>query len=472
LSIDALRDRRDYRTIWVALDGEGYEAAPDPREISHDLVEFEHRDMFGSALTIGYNFNDGYNIKSITAFRRVKNWGSLDEDLSPQPHNVGLDISEDKHFTQEIRLTSPSWKNFNFVSGLFYFYQKSDQIFGVESSPEAPLSNFYLRSQGPVTTHSIAGYFHSNYHLGSNFTIFGGIRYTYEYKTITWSQSHSIDNFPPIYIEIENYTDDYSKGVFSPQIGVQHQPQDQLMFYGKTSWGYKSGGFGNHTVVKLEHIKLKPEYVFSVEGGIKVATIKNDLTLNTSVFFSKFDDYQSEVWLPISVLTLPVYTNAAEVTSNGFELEIIANPSRNLSLVASYGYVDARYDKFNFEGMAYDFTGNKLELAPEIEYSFSIEYHLPIINFGTFSIRGDYIHKDAFYSDASYSQDVRVPEYELINSKIAFENISGSIGIYAWVKNLSDNLYVLLRGTSPNRTRFTWYAIPRTFGIGLTYNFL
>ena len=234
----------------------------------------------------------------------------------------------------------------------------------------------------------------------------------------------------------------------------------------------KSGGFGNHTVVKLEHIKLKPEYVISLEGGIKVTTINNYLTFNTSVFYSKFDDYQTEVWLPISVLNLPVYTNAAEVTSTGFEIEIIAKPSRNISLIASYGYVDARYDKFNFEGMTRDYTGNKLELAPETEYSFSVEYRKPIINFGTFSIRGDYIRKDAFYSDASNTEDVRIPGYDLINGRIDFESIGGSFGIYAWVKNLSDNLYILLRGKAPSRTRFAWYAMPRTFGLGFTYNFL
>jgi iron complex outermembrane receptor protein len=243
------------------------------------------------------------------------------------------------------------------------------------------------------------------------------------------------------------------------------------MTYGKTSWGYKSGGFGNHTVVKLEHIKLKPEYVISYEGGLKFTTLDNRLIFNTAGFYSKFEDYQTEVWLPTGGLTLPTYTNAATVISKGIEMELIAIPLMNLSLNASVGYIDARYDEFNFEDMEKDFTGNKLELAPIYEYSISAEYMLPVIGIGTFKVRGDYIRKDDYYFDASNSEDVNIPGYELVNAKIGYQSTHNTFGIYLWGKNLSDELYMLTRFIAP-LSKTAWYAIPRTFGMGFTYNFL
>jgi len=84
LSLNALRDRRDSRTAGIALDGPGYVAAPGPREVSHNVNEFEHRDIFGGALNMVYQFSNNYSLRSITGFRKIKNWHNLDEDLSPE----------------------------------------------------------------------------------------------------------------------------------------------------------------------------------------------------------------------------------------------------------------------------------------------------------------------------------------------------------------------------------------------------
>jgi len=292
LSLNALRDRRDSRTAGIALDGPGYVAAPGPREVSHNVNEFEHRDIFGGALNMVYQFSNNYSLRSITGFRKIKNWHNLDEDLSPEAWAIDIAKSEDAHFTQEFRLTSPLLKHFNFVTGVFYFYQKSDQIFDLKTSPDAPLPNFTLLSEGPVTTNSLAGYFHGNINLINNLSLFGGLRYTYEYKEINWNQMNNI----PLYINLENYTDTYSKGVFSPQFGLRYNPLDQFMLYAKISWGYKSGGWGNFTVLEIESLKLQPEYSVSYETGVKLTTFNNRLSFNTAAFINKFDDFQTEIW--------------------------------------------------------------------------------------------------------------------------------------------------------------------------------
>jgi len=472
LSFDALRDRRDRRTIGIALDGAGYEAAPNPRDVSHNLDEFEHRDIFGGSLNMVYQFPNNYGVKSITAYRKIKNWGNLDEDLSPKAWVFNENENEDAHFTQEFRLISPLLKDFNFVTGLFYFYQTSDFIFNLATSSDTPNNPSYaFYSKGPVKSNSLAGYFHGNLNIKNNLSLFGGLRYTYEYKEINWDQR----NNKPLYINLENFIDTYSKGVFSPQIGLHYNPLEQMMLYAKTSWGYKSGGWGNFTVWKFETLKLKPEYSVCYETGVKLTTFNNRLSFNMAAFINKFDDFQTEIWQhphpPFETFILPVYTNAAKVTSKGFETDLIANPIENISLMASFGYIDAKYDKF-IVASEYNYDGNKLELAPETEYNFSFEYRKPFVGVGTFSIRGDYIYKDDYYFDASNTEDYLIEGYELIGGKIGYENSSGSIGIFLWGKNLSDKLYMLTRAKVPLPVKYAWYGIPRTFGIQVTYNFL
>jgi len=471
LRLDALQDRRDSRTAGVALDGPGYAAAPDPREVSHNLNEYEHRDIFGFALNMDYQFSNNYSLRSITAFRKIKNQGNLDEDLSPEAWAINNYKNDDVHFTQEFRITSFFLKYFNFVTGIFYFYQSSDLIFNVKTSPDSPgLPNYTMLSEGPVKSNSLAGYFHGNFNIMNNLSLFGGLRYTYEYKEINWNQMNNI----PLYVNLENYTDTYSKGVFSPQIGLQYNPLDQLMLYAKTSWGYKSGGWGNFTVWEIEYLKLKPEYSISYEIGVKLTSFNNRLSFNTAVFLSKFDDFQTEVWQvpppPFDSLFLPVYTNAAKVTSKGFEFELITTPVKNLSLSGSFGYIDAIYDEFIVPSER-NYNGNRLEFAPVTEYSLSVEYRLPVINIGTFFIRGDFIHKDDYYFDASNTEDFLIESYELFDGKIGYESSGGSLGIFLWGKNISDELYMLTRAIFPTPVKYAWYGIPRTFGIQVSYSY-
>jgi iron complex outermembrane receptor protein len=473
--LNVLRDRRPHRIIGIALDGPGYDAAPGSREVSHDLNEFEHRDIFGGSLNMVYQLSNNYSIKSITGFRKIKNWGNLDEDLSPKAWVVDNFKNEDAHFTQEFRLISPLLKNFNFVTGLFYFYQSSDFMFDLKTSPTNPLPNFSLLSEGPVKSNSIAGYFHGNFNITNNLALFGGLRYTYEYKKVNWDQMNNLG----LYINLKNYTDTYSKGVFSPQIGLRYNPFDLLMLYAKISWGYKSGGWGNFTVWKIEDLKLRPEYSVGYEAGTKFTTLNNKLSFNAAAFLNKFDDFQTEIWkdappLPPPVTapeTLPVYTNAAKVTSKGFELELIAAPLNNISLFSSLGYVDATYDEFIIPSER-NYNGHKLEFAPETEYNISLEYMIPVTNIGTFIIRGDFIHKDDYYFDASNTEDYHIAGYDLIDGKTGYESNDGSLGIYLWGKNLSDKLYMLTRAILPLGVKYTWYGAPRTFGIQVTYRFL
>ncbi len=225
----------------------------------------------------------------------------------------------------------------------------------------------------------------------------------------------------------------------------------------------------------IEYLKLQPEYSVCYEAGVKLTTLNNKLSVNTAAFVNKFDDFQTEIWEsvppPFAPLTLPVYTNAAKVTSKGFELELITVPFENLSLTAAFGYVDARYDEFTAIS-EYNYEGHKLELAPETEYNLSIEYKIPVVNIGTFSVRGDFIHKDDYYFDASNTEDFLIAGYELIDGKVGYESSDGSLGIYLWGKNLTDKLYMLTRAKAPLSVKYAWYGLPRTFGVQFTYNFI
>ena len=470
LSLDAFRDKRDPRTFVLALDGAGHDAAPGPREVSHNENEFGNRDNYGGALTIDYRSLNKYKLKSITGYRQNTYSSLTDLDGAPLDVMKSKDEEDDYHFTQELRLTSPSIKNFNFVGGLFYFYQKARKKLQIIGGPDFGVADFSVSCDGPVTTNSVAGYFNSNLRINDKIALNAGLRYTYEYKEINFSQKSL--PAPKFTIDLDDYRDTYSEGVLSPKIGINYEFNNRLMFYGSIARGYKSGGWNSVFVSSTNYLKFKPEFATSYEIGLKSASINNRLIINAAVFLGKFSDYQVSYWQQTETGVInQVFQNAGKVTSKGIEIDLSTIPLKNLSLIARLAYTDIKYDEFkNGGGEGIDYDGNCVEIAPEFEYSLGIEYRYPIIQLGTFILRGDYVHKDDFFTDPSNEPDFIVPGYDLINGRIGYLSADENWGIYLWGKNLADKLYLLEKHFLPTGDPFGWYAIPRTYGIQVRYS--
>jgi iron complex outermembrane receptor protein len=470
LSLDALQDKRDPRTYVLVLDGVGHDAAPGPREVSHNEEEYGNRENYGGALTIDYRLLNKYKFKSISAYRQNKYSSLTDMDGAPLDVMKSKDEEDDYHFTQEFRLVSPSFRNFNFVGGMFYFYQKARKNLRVIGGPDFGVPDFSVSGDGPVTTNSVAGYFNSNLRINDKIAFNAGLRYTYEYKEINFSQK----SLPaPIFtIDLDDYRDTYSEGVLSPKIGINYEFNNRLMFYGSIARGYKSGGWNSVFVSSTDYLKFKPEFATSYEIGLKSASLNNRLVINAAVFLGKFSDYQVNYWQQTETGVInQVFQNAGKVTSKGIEIDLSTIPLKNLSLIARLAYTDIKYDEFkNGGGEGIDYDGNRVEIAPEFEYSLGIEYRYPIIQLGTFILRGDYVHKDDFFTDPSNEPEYIVPGYDLINGRIGYLSAGENWEIYLWGKNLTDKLYLLEKHFLPTGDLFGWYAIPRTYGIQVRYS--
>lgn len=466
LKIGGTRDRRNRRTPVMAVNDS---LAPGVREVSHDAEEFGHRDMFGSSLNMEYRFSNNYRLKSITAYQRNTLRSAMDEDSSPlfilQSHtNV-----KDYHFTQEFRLTSPLYRNYNFVAGLFYFYQNANQEYTALAGEYFPIPYYEYYSDGPVTTNSIAFYFSGNYYITPKISMTGGVRYTYEDKRITWNQKNLPD--PIFTLNILDYNDTYAEGILLPKIGINYFPYEQFMLYGSITRGYTSGGWANLAVSSLEYLKYYPEYVTNYETGVKSMLFENRIMFNATGFISKFKNYQVEVWRRLSNgLTDIVFINAGKLTTKGMEIETTVLPWKNLSISAALGYTDARYDEFkNGGGEGIHFDGNRLEFAPEFEYTISFNYQYPFDTIGTFYLRGDWVRKDGFFTEPDNHPTDWVDRYHLLSGRFGFEHKSKSWNVYFWGKNITDELYKLDRRLLFVGAPYVWYGIGSTYGIQVCY---
>jgi iron complex outermembrane receptor protein len=469
MSINGFSERKDNWTASVATEGPGFDVAPDPREVSHDAAEYAHRDIYGGSLTVSYRFLDKFSLKSISAYQTVKAGFNFDHDSSPENVAEAEEISSDYHFTQELRFSTPVEANFSFITGLFYFYQKTNMKFFVKAGPEFSIPNYRYYSGGPVTTTSLAGYFNGNYTLSTNIKLNCGLRYTYEYKKIGWIARN---NPEPFFMDVPDYRDQYSQGVLTPKLGVSYSPKSNILLYASIARGYASGGWSNQVVSSLEDLKFKPEFATSYEVGSKSQLFNNRFQLTACVFLEKFRDYQVRVWRGYSSENSSVYlANAARVSSKGIEMELSIIPWKNLSLSAAWAYQDVRYDEYrNAGGIGIHYDGNRVERSPETEYSFAVGYQRQIGRFGILKTNADLIHKDGYYNSANNKLYNLIPGYDLINGRLGFQTVGSSFSIYLWGKNLTNKLFILEKGRLFMGVPFACYAIPRTFGILMEFH--
>lgn len=472
MNVNGDRDHVD-KTICVGIAGSPYELAPDPRQVSHDADEFRNRDLYGGSLTVDYELPRGYSLKSISAYQWNKFNGEGDEDYTPVFEAIANFDEQSSHFTQEIQLTSPPLKTFDFVSGLYYFYQITKTTRNSSGGPAFFIPNCKITTPGNVKTQSIAGYVNGNWHLTKRITINGGLRYTFEGKKIIYS-SISIPG-PLIYIDIDNFRDSFSEGVFSPRGGINFSINDNSMIYGAIARAYKSGGWNADYLYSEQQIRFHSEFATNYEFGLKSTMWNNRLRFNAAAFLTKFMDFQVFQFVyadkPTAVMVL---TNAGKASTKGFEIELSALPFPDVTLTSSLGFTDATFDEFKDGGDPGEhYDGHKLPWAPEIQFNIALDFRKKVGHIGRLIAHGDFAYTDEYFTNPNNDPiDFLIKDYYLLNARIGFEFKNGNWGIYFWSKNLMDELYMRYKDRSGLEVHRAWYGMPRTYGIQVSYRFL
>jgi iron complex outermembrane recepter protein len=121
------------------------------------------------------------------------------------------------------------------------------------------------------------------------------------------------------------------------------QPRDNINTYLSYSHGYKAGGFNLDPTAAAGGAdpRFKSEKVNTYEFGLKTKFLDNALTANLAIFHNDLSDFQVLEFTGVQFVTF----NVDKAKATGFELELAAKVSRELSFNGSFTYSDARYPK-------------------------------------------------------------------------------------------------------------------------------
>jgi iron complex outermembrane receptor protein len=243
-----------------------------------------------------------------------------------------------------------------------------------------------------------------------------------------------VNNFPA-YADLDN---EWTK--WTPKVGLSYQFRPEILFYGSYSEGFHSGGFFgvNQNIADFVRDQYKPEKIGSYEAGMKSQFFENTVQLNVASFYNEYKDKQeSSVQLDPNTNTVAtVFSNVADATYWGIEVEAQWVATENLSLFATGGYLDAEYDSFQTDVNAND--GQSLIVdasyltprnAPEYTYGLGGTFTYPVWEGGV-----------ELFTKYSWVDKIQT---SLLNLQIgeldSREDLSASLGYY--YKNMSLVLY-------------------------------
>jgi outer membrane receptor protein involved in Fe transport len=135
---------------------------------------------------------------------------------------------------------------------------------------------------------------------------------------------------------------------FLPRVTLSYKVTPDNLLYAVYAQGQKPGGFNGASAISIGKVSFGPEDVESFEIGSKNSFLDGGLTLNLAFFHNNIDGYQltqpvQVVNPPLPPVTTSAIENAGDARINGFEIELSARPSREITLTANYAYADAKF---------------------------------------------------------------------------------------------------------------------------------
>lgn len=264
------------------------------------------------------------------------------------------------------------------------------------------------------------------------------------------------------------------------KLGLDYQVTPDLLTYGYVAHGFKSGGFVLRITTPFDLGPFDPEYVDTVELGLKSDWFGDKLRVNAAIFYNWYDDMQiPENHFYINPNTgglanSSTVVNAGEAITRGVELEITAIPLDGLTLNASVGYLDAYYKEFFFQPAGnppppeIDMKDQPLNNAPEWTGMFGVLYETALGS-GTASAGMTFKYTDSKYNYSPTNVPVAwIQPMHLLDATLSWMPGDKNWSISVWAHNLTDERYIL--ASTPNAAGIALsYLQPREIGATFTY---
>ncbi|MBN8715077.1 MAG: TonB-dependent receptor [Xanthomonadales bacterium] len=446
---------------------------------------------YGASLHMDWHLADRWDLKSISAWRKLHSDSYIDIDATAlQLGDVLVDLHQ-KQISQELQLQYDNGSNLQAVYGLYYMDEK------VPSHQESYADDFIRFATLPITflrtiddrleNKSWAGFAHLNWEFVPSWTLAVGVRYTHETKDY-WRTTSAFYGAP-----LQAFSEDpqavipgisKSWSAVTPSLSLEKQFTPQVMGYVSANRGFKSGGFNGRAndVATAAKPTFNPEYVWTYELGLKMRSADNRLQGNFAAYHSNYSDFQarvSEVQNPGSVnptFGFPVL-NAAKLKIDGLEFEGAAVLGEGTKLSTQLAWMDARYDKFVDPRTQIDPSLASLHdhvpFSPKLTARVALAHTFSLPSGSALTLGADAAYRGDTWLSVDNRDVLMQKAYTVTGVFGVFDSVDGHWQLRAGVRNLGDKVYKTdgQEFSSVANIQTAYYGAPRNWYASARYNF-
>jgi outer membrane receptor protein involved in Fe transport len=491
----------------------------------------------------------GATLTSITAYRDSKEnvGGDTDTTLADILYSEPADnFTRFRQFSQEFHYAG-STERLNWQVGAFYSHELLDTGNFLQNGPalgpylhvlSAGLlpANGYPQGEGVTDRyhqreHSEAIYTQEELKLTDAFSLIGGLRYTWEHKSLDSLHSNNdtanlcanllqAATGSPTPIPFEDYVhfdkatfgtaclvnpafngqdthQSIDEGALTGTVKAQYKFNDSKMAYASYSRGNLVGGFNlaettlpfaggapNTSLAPATDTSFPSESVDAYELGAKTQWLDRRLSLNAALFYQKYKDHQLNAFTGTQFVEFTI----PQAQTKGAELEAAFAATSDLSLNAGVTYAESTYPDSGKNRAVLQAPGSNLFLLPGARLSYAplwsvtagASYRHPVTDDwdGFATIDGKY---SSSYQVGSDEDPVKMQKgFGLVNGSIGVSTHDQRLTLTAWATNLFNKGYkqtaydgVLQTFSSPpaaDPSENNYYAFPgepRFYGASL-----
>lgn len=461
--------------------------------------------------------------------------------------NTAYAKETDKQFSLETRLAGAAGA-VDYVVGGFYFNEKVKNESEYNQEFVLPIQHYDHK------TESWAAFGQLTAHLGDKFRLIGGARYTHDNKNMNgminnfitfcggippvtppasfaagcaapnglprypnftstgdtiawlkangWISSTATDQANPQVFPVlsgaglilKTYNPVIASGTYSHatwKVSAEYDVAPHSLVYATVETGYRAGGFQ----LAEGRPSYKPEFITAYSVGSKNRFLDNKLQLNLEGFWWKYKDQQITYFtVDTSGTLINSNENAGKVTIKGFDIDLIAKPTRGTTLNAKVQYLDSKYDDLhlitapprNNIGCPFTLTGALSGGAPVMDFNCSgmpglfspkwtvnlgAEQVVPVA--GSLELVGSVntSWRAKQWGGFEYLAFEQIPAYWLTDLNLTLRDADKGWSISGFVHNLEGDRQIARPQSSPIGFAIANYTAPRTYGIRISADF-
>lgn len=486
------------------------------RTTDRDLISKTLDNTKAISFTADWVF-DSYSLTSISAYRAWENVEIDDADYNSnvtdvwvnktneetgaiknsgigtwQKHVVGA--QETVQLSQEFRLASEFSGPFNFQAGIFLWNVNTDRTYVREShllcdsaiagdvcdtndlgdlDSFDPIANAVME----VEFKSIALFGQATYEFTDELRLIAGLRFTKDELSYTHDRVNpSGVGAPGIRSEDHHSSDNQTASEPSGRLGLQYDLSEDWMLYGTYAKGYKGPAYNvTFSMNPAREPAVGPETADSFELGFKGTTFDGQLFLSAAAYYAEYEGFQASNFILVNGSASSNLTNAGNVTTQGIEIDFVANITEDLRIVGGGAFGNAEFSKFECLAEATKCVsreGESVSFAPDNKFSFSLDYRMDINDSLDAHWNTQVAYQSEQYANLGEKDSNYLAARTIANASVGISNKNDTARLTFVIKNLTDKAFATeARSDAGALVALVPRDAERVFGINYNVSF-